>query len=1149
MKIKLKCAEASWRTMSKIFLIMKLTIIILIAGLAQVSAKSYAQLITLHEKNVSIEKVLLLIENQSGYHFIYDDKLDILKTKTLNISVEKQTIGNVLDQCLSGIPISYTIIQKTIALKETDQLQNEKMVSLVKDIKDITITGRVTDQKGQPMPGVVIKLKGASVGVVSGIDGKYAIKSPNNSDILVFSYTGFVTQEVAIANRTTIDIILAEDTRALNEVVVVGYGIQKKNAVISAISTVKGSVLATAPVGNITNALAGRVAGISMRPNGGQPGYDNPDLHVRGIGTKGNNNPLIVVDGVIRNNINEIDPNTIATVSVLKDAAAVAPYGLAGANGVILITTKRGQIGVPTLSLNSYTGVQNPTYMPKMLNAQDYMRLVNEAYLNRTPTGTNLPFADTLINNYPVLNSRNPNFYANSNAASKIPKKNAPERAVNLQLSGGTKDVKYFAGVGVFDQQGMFSPISYRRYNYNINLDVNATPTTAVSLSLNGAMESTNSIDPGTSMHQFIRGMLKYLPTAPLYYSNGYPGQSAGNSPAAVLNSGGYYRKNQNTLLSSIGIEQKLNFLPGLSIKGVFSYDPTSYVEKGWHQPYYYYTQNTNTIPYTYTKQISTSEATATTFTSLYENYWQNAIFSYQGYLNYHNTFGKSDISALIVAEETNNKQLSFGASRNNFALNIDELSLGSSDKNNFDNGGGSATGSQVGYVYRLDYIYDGKYMLEGAGRYDGHYYFAPGKRYAYFPAISGGWILSKEKFFPANNVVDYLKIRGSWGKSGSLAAGAFQYLSGYSLYGNSYAFGTGTTVQGAYQAREANVDITWETSIKKNLGFEADLWQGLLKIEADYFWEKRTDMLLPPTVTVPVEYGIALSQQNAGIMQNRGLDLTIGSQHQFSNGINLGLNGNFSYSKNKLVQVFESPATYNNPNRRVTGRQLNTMFGYQANGLFTQADDINHDNVINAADGYNVTQFGTLHPGDIKYADLNHDGKIDSQDLTVVGNPVYPAITYGFTTTVSWKGFDISALFQGSAIMSINTQGFQTIPFSSNNSNVSYQYFNNRWTPGNQNALYPRVEPSPTSNNGQFSSFWIVNDSYLRLKTANIGYTLPSSITQRMGIRKLRIYATGQNIVTFSKLNFEDPEIGYSNGEESYPLQKVFILGLNVTF
>jgi TonB-linked SusC/RagA family outer membrane protein len=1125
----------------KALFFMKLTIAMLVSVFLQISFAAHAQKSSLRVKAAPLGKVLQIIQAQTGYHFLVTDQM-LAGTLPVTANYINKPLNDVLAACFKDQPLSYEIRDSIIVIfRKPESDKAPKAIDKV--------TGQVTDDTKNPLPGVIVKVKGSTASTQTSSDGRFSINTTSVNDTLVFSFVGFVTQEVALSNRNQITVQLHAEIKSLNEVVVVAYGTQRRTATTASISTVKGAELATAPVDNITNSLTGRVAGISTRANGSQPGFANPDLHVRGIGTTGNNGALIVVDGIIRNNINEIDPQVIATVTVLKDAAAVAPYGLGGANGVILITTKRGSTGTPILTLDSYYGLQNSTYSPKMLDAQDYMRLQNEAYVNDNPTGTSLPFAATLINNYPSLHAQNPDLYPNSNAYKEIAKRNAPESQSNLQVSGGTKDVKYFAGLGFFNQDAMFAPMSYRRYTYNLNLDINATPTTVVSFSVNGAFANTNALDPGTSTYQFLRGLFKYLPTESVNYSNGLPAQSAGNSPAAVVNTDGYYHKRQTTLLSTIGLEQKLNFLPGLSFKATFSYDPTSYTEKGYHTPYYYYTQNTATTPYTYTKQISTSEATATNFTSLYENYYQNQIYTYQAYLTYHNTFGKSDVSALVVAEEKNNAQMSFGASRNNFALNIDELSLGSSDKTNFDNFGNSSTGSQVGYVYRVGYGYDGKYLVEASGRYDGHYYFAPGKRYAYFPAFSGGWVVSKESFFPKTKVIDYLKLRGSWGKAGNLAGGPFQYLSGYTLYGNAYAFGTGTTTQGSYQAVEANPNITWEVSTKSNIGFDATLLNGLVRIDGDYFWEKRTGMLLAPAITVPVEYGIALAQENAGIMKNHGFELSISSQHKFSNGLLVGLNGNFSYSQNQLVQVYESPDTYNNPNRRVTNRALGTQFGYQALGLFTTADDKNKDGTINAADGYNVTQFGTLHPGDIKYADLNGDGKIDSKDLTAIGRPVYPAITYGLTPTIAYKGFDISALFQGAALEDINTMGFQTIPFNSNNSNVSYQYYNNRWTVDNQNALYPRVNGSPTSNNTQFSSFWLVNNSYLRLKTATLGYTIPTAITQKWGIRKIRLYTSGQNVFTFSKLKFEDPEVGYSSGEQSYPLQKVFIFGLNAAF
>lgn len=1013
-----------------------------------------------------------------------------------------------------------------------------------------TIGGSVTDAQGVALSGVSINLKGTTVGTITDANGAFSLNIPNKAT-LVFTYVGYETQEIAVTNQKSINIRLTPNVRSLNDVIVVGYGTQKRIAVTGAVSTVKGSQLAETPVANISNSIAGKVAGVSMRPNGGQPGA-GVDIHIRGIGTTGSNQPLIVVDGIIRSNINQIDPSTIDAVTVLKDAAAVAPYGLGGANGVILITTKRGKNGDPTLTLNSYYGTQTPTYYPSMLNAQDYMRLKNEAYLNENPTGVNLPFAKDLIDNYISLNAKDPDKYAISNTKDLV-NMYAPMQNYNLQLSGGAGKIKYFAGLGYFNQSGMFDPVNYKRYNYNMNLEAQATKTTTVTLSLIGSVENTGSVDAAVSATNLFRNGFKYIPIQNLYYSNGLWGEFAGNSPIGVLKAG-YAKQINNTLLTTLGIEQKLP-IKGLSIKGTFSYDPAQRTDKNWHTPFYYYSQNTNTTPYTYNKEISTAEGGAAAYTWLSQAYRKSQNFTYQGLLNYHNTFGKHDFTGLIVAEARNNTFETFSARRNNFAIGIDELDLGSSNKNDFDNGGTSSTGSQVGYVYRVGYSYDGKYLLEASGRYDGHYYFAPGKRWGYFPAFSAGWVLSQENFF--NNalpIFDNFKLRASWGKSGNLTGTGYQYLPGYSLIGNAYAFGLGNMVQGSYNPREANPNITWEVATKSDIGFESSLWKGLLSVEADYFRERREGMLLPPAVSVPVEYGLPLADQNAGIMQSSGFEISIGSSKRFENGLRIGLNANYSYATNKMIQIFETAATLNNPNRSRTGRPFGTPFGYHALGLFTTADDKNGDGIIDAADGYNVKQFGVLHPGDIKYADISGpdgkpDGKIDSYDETEIGKPVYPFASYGITPTASWKGFDLTLFFQGSAYSSLDIRQFQTIPFNNNNSNSSYEYYNNHWTPTTQNAKYPRANQAPYANNTQVSDFWYINTGYIRLKTATLGYTLPRSATQLLKIQSVRLYVAGQNLWTASKLKFMDPEVGYTDRETAYPNQKVYTVGLDITF
>ncbi|MCL6525228.1 MAG: TonB-dependent receptor, partial [Thermoflavifilum sp.] len=948
------------------------------------------------------------------------------------------------------------------------------------------------------------------------------------------------------------NIQLHSTATGLNQVVVVGYGTQRKVSLTGSIANVKGEEVAESPVPNISNAIVGRVSGMMMVAQGGQPGADNPQLYIRGIGTTGNNAPLIVVDGVIRSDINQIDPNSIESITVLKDAAAVAPYGLGGANGVILITTKQGQVGTPKLNINAYYGIQKPTYYPHMLNALDYMRLRDEAYYNENPNGSNPPFGNDFINNYTSLNKSNPDVYPISNASKTIPHFSAPIQNYDLQLSGGTQKVRYYSQVGFLDQRGMFDPVWYRRYSYNLSLNVDATNTTKIFASLIGSIENTHSIDLGGNVNQLIRSLYKFIPIDPLFFSNGLWGQSSGNAPVAILK-GGYYHNDLNTQMITFQINQQIPLIKGLSLKAVFAYDPANNFIKNWHTPYYYYILDTSTHPYSYIRQISTSEGNVPTYTFLNEQYIRNQKFDFQGYINYKNSFGKHNLELLLVSDFLKNTSDQFSARRNNFVVPIDELSMGSSNKNDFDNSGTSGSGSQVGFVYRVSYNYNDKYLLEASGREDGHYYFAPGHRWGFFPAFSAGWIISQEHFFNGlKPYINYLKIRGSWGKSGNLAGGPFQYLSAYNLYGNSYAFGSGTLVQGSYISTEANPNITWEVSTKTNVGFDLT-FKNDFDFSFDYFHERRSGMLLPPAITVPVEYGLNLAQQNAGIMSNNGVESSISYHHKFGQVL-FDFTGNFSFFKNKMIQVFETPATYKNPRRRRTGRPYQTPFGYHSLGLFKTTDDKNGDGIIDATDGWGVQQFGTLHPGDIKYADLNGDGKIDANDETVIGHPQYPEITYGFTPSLSWRGIDLTLFFQGSAISSVNVIGFQTVPFWNNNSNSTYEYYNHRWTVNSQNARYPRANQAPYANNTQTSDFWMVNTGYLRLKTAVISYTFPSSFSEKLGMSLFKVYLSGQNIFTISKLKFMDPQTTSNSFDGNsidyfYPIQSVYTFGLNVTF
>ena len=1020
-----------------------------------------------------------------------------------------------------------------------------------------SVSGIVTDENGQPLPGVTVVIKGTTQGTVTGADGKYTLESVPSNGILVFSFVGMKSQEIEVGNQSVVDVSMVVDAIGLEEVVAVGYGVQKKTTVTGAISTVQGEDLAEIPVPNVSQTLAGKLAGVSMRhPNGAQPGMDTPDIHIRGVVTTGNSAPLVIVDGVKRDNIQQIDPSSIESITILKDAAAVAPYGIGGANGVILITTKKGRIGRPTVRLNTTYGIQNPTFVPKMVNATDYMTLQNEGYYNTVPDGDTPPNDPDLIANYNELHQEDPYRYPDSYFPD-VWNDNIPVQNHNLELSGGTDKVNYYAGLGFYDQKGLFDPVGYQRYNYNLSLEMEPTNTTKVGMSLYGSTEITKDLDPGENASgHLLRAFYKFVPIQQLIYPDGeHWGESSASSPVAAIRSDGYERWNKSTLLGSVFVEQQLPFIQGLSIKGVFSYDPTSEAQKQWHLPFIYHVIDLDTDPYSFEEAVTLQEGNAPGYIYLEQNQreWRN--YTGQFYVNYNRTFGDHNVTGLLVAEARKNTYSRIMARRNNFALEIDELDFGSSDKTDFDNGGSSSEGSEIGYVYRIGYSYKEKYLLEASGRYDGHYYFAPGRRWGYFPAFSAAWRISEERFMENFPVIDNLKLRGSWGQSGMLAGSAFQYLSGYTLRGNAYLFGNSGLVQGSQIEQEANPEITWEVSTKTDIGFDLNMWNGLLNLEFDYFHEKRTGMLLAPQVTLPVSYGLSLSQENAGTMKNNGFEFTIGGRKELSSDLEISLSGNFSYAKNKMIEVFESDAQRNNPNRTLTGRSFRTPFGYKALGLFTTDDDKNGDGIINSEDGYNVVQFGELHPGDIKYADLSGpdgvpDNKIDANDEHPIGYPRYPLMTYGLTPGVKWKNLDISLFFQGTAMSSITIGEYQTVPFYNNGSNMGYEYYDNRWTPETQNARYPRVTPAPYGNNTKSSDWWTVSSSYLRLKNMVVAYNLPNSLMDQLkGITGIRVYYTGQNLLTFSNIDFIDPEMGYDQRQTSYPVMRTHMLGLDITF
>lgn len=1012
------------------------------------------------------------------------------------------------------------------------------------------ITGTVTDAfTGETLPGVTVMVQGTTKGTTTGTDGKFTLNLPNTNAILIFSFVGYLTEKISASGKSVIDVKLKADVKKLDEVVIVGYGTQKKTSTTASVSTLKVSEIKNAQTANISNILSGRVSGIIAAQNSGKPGSDGAEIHIRGVATTGNSSPLVVIDG-IPGDFSKLDPNTIESFTVLKDAAAVAPYGMAGGNGVIIVTTKKGESGKPTLSYSGYTAYQNPTVLPKLVNAYDYVKLRNIADVNAGQAPT---FTDEQVKGYlkSVQGAVDADYdkYPNTNIMDAMREKNTPLTNHSLSISGGNDNTTYFVGLGYLNQQGLWKTIKNNRYNLVTNIQTKPTKTTTVVLSLNGY----NSVIKQPQNQLNLASYNAWLPINALKYSNGDLAYNSGKGSLLPMKTLGSNTSDETKITGQLSVQQDLPFIEGLNFKGVVSYIPTTYFTKSWSEiSPVMYNINTSTTPYTYTPVISAGKP------SLSEQNQRSKEFTYQGFLNYHRIFGKHDITGLAVMEVRQTKSDVFYASRSNYDLNIQELNLGSSDPKNLGNGGTSSQTSQVGYVYRLSYGYAGRYLFEASGRYDGHYYFAPGKKYGFFPAFSVGWRLSEEPFIKNNFTwIDNLKLRGSWGESGNLAGGPFQYSNAMNVYGSAYVF-DGSVLQGASERLEANPFITWERAQKTNVGMETTLWKGLLSIEADYFAESRNNMLVSPGSVVPSEYGIGIAQVNAGIMKNKGIDISVSSNYRFSNGLRVGLTANFTYAKNKLIQTYENPVTLNDPNRSRTGRPLGSQFGLVALGLFQVADDRNGDGKITKEDGFPQQNFGDVAPGDIRYVDINGDGKIDASDETFIGRPILPQIIYGLEPQISYKGFDLKVLLQGSAESNVEVNGELVWPFYTGAS-ASQIVADNYWTPENPNARFPRpFGQGGSSNNQQVSSFWFLNSSYLRFKNVELGYTLPASVLKSINMQSIRVYVSGQNILTWSPVkDFIDPEMGTQGGGTSgsnsrgwyYPQQKIVSVGVNIIF
>lgn len=1052
------------------------------------------------------------------------------------------------------ILLSIPLITSAISFKAKSQ-KNNTQGNISGIYQDVIVKGNVKDAStGQTLPGVSVMIKGTKVGTVTDVNGNFTISAPDDAT-LVFTFVGYDLAEAAVKGQNVLNISLRAKSNSLNEVVVVGYGTQKKTSTTAAVSTVPIAEITQKPIVNLTNGLVGRAAGLIATQSGGEPGFDGSGLLIRGPATTGRTAPLTVVDGVPRD-FSRLDPNSIETITILKDAAAVAPYGVAGANGVILITTKSGKTGKPTLTYNGYYGIQNPTAVPRFVNSYQYALLRNEAARN---DGATEPYTQRDIELF--QNHQDPDGHADGRPLEDIILKNRPIQYHNITMSGGTEDVKYFASLGYNRQDGMWRTTFLNKYSGSLGVTANATKTTVVNLRINAYQEDQHF--PAIGAGSIIDQAQRQNPTYPVRYSNGLAAGYIGQSLWSQIYDSGYTLNKNTAWLTQLSIDQKLP-LKGLSLKGIVSYDigpdPLGFsgnnnsVSKTWATP----------MPFTNPVSPNGVYAPGTVYNfpisyagpnkpRLSQTSNENKMMTFQGLLNYANGFGKHQVTGTLVTEYRLVRWQNFNASRINYNLSIDELNFGGPLPTDVTVSGSSGGQEQLGYVYRFTYAYNNRYLFETAGRYDGSYIFSPGNRFGFFPSFSAGWRISEEKFMKSVKWIDNLKIRASYGQSGNYPSGGqYQYLSQFGVNNNSAVIG-GNATQSISENLQGNPNITWERAKKTDVAIEGTFFNGLFGFETDFFYEKRSNFLVTIGAVLPGEYGVNTGQVNGGILNNRGVEFTLTSYKTFANGLRLDVRGTFTYAKSKLEQVFENASTYNNPNRRITGRPLGQQFGLQALGYYT-ADDFVDPTVQNPTLKPNVPvpNFGPVNVGDLKYADLSGpdgvpDGKVNADDITDIGHPQTPQIQFGLAPRVSFKNFDLDLLFQGAARANIQLNNYFVFPFLGSGS-ATEAVFLNHWTPDNPNATYPRIAATPSANNRQTSTWFLRNSSYVRLKSAELGYTIPRRILGK-SISSVRVFASGQNLFTVTPNIKEtiDPENSGSN--QNYYQQRVISFGLNATF
>ena len=1114
------------------------------------SYNNYSQFKTLSVSmsNSTLREVLKTIEKSSQFVFFYLDDAVNLERK-VSIDSKNKNIEEILSELFEGTSCTYRISDRQIFISgkapaSTEQQQNKRKIS-----------GRVTDIKGEPLIGVNVTVDGDANGSITNMDGLYEIFVTKKSVVLKFTYIGFKTSEIRTNASTNIyDVTLEEQVNELEETVIVGYGTQRKISNIGAQSSMKMEDIKT-PSASLTTTLAGRLAGVVAVQRTGEPGKDAADIWIRGISTPNTSSPLVLVDGVERS-FNDIDPEDIESLTTLKDASATAVYGVRGANGVILIKTKPGKVGKPTVSADYYESFTRFTKMVDLADGITYMNAANEAMRN---DGIATKYTEDQIRN--TIAGKDPYLYPNVDWLKEIFNDWGHNRRVNVNVRGGSEKVAYYASVSYFNETGMTvtdknintydSKMKYSRYNFTTNLNIDVTPTTKVEIGAQGYLGEGNY--PAISSADLYNAAMSISPVEypKMFFVNGeayVPGTSTNNNfnnPYSQATRRGYDNLTKNQIYSNLRVTQNLDMLTkGLKLTAMYAFDV--YNEIHVHQDRAESTYNflDTSVPYDMNGQPILQRIYEGSNVLSYKQETSGNKKTYlEASLNYDRTFNDDHrVSALFLFNQQSKLLYPKGTLEDAIPYRM------------------------MGIAGRATYSWKDRYFAEFNIGYNGAENFSPKHRFGTFPAFGVGWVVSNEKFWqPLSKAVSFLKIRYTDGKVGNseVSDRRFMYLDQMKENGDyGYKFGPNGTKWSGYETVNMAVDLIWEESRKQDLGIDLKLFNDDLSIVFDLFKERRENILLKREHSIPsfLGYNTSAPYGNIGIIENKGFDGTIEYNKRINKDWVIALRGNVTFNKDKWIQGELPEQKYEWMNQY--GHNINGVKGYVAEGLFTQTeiDDMARWESLSDANKAITpkpfaSQFGTVKAGDIKYKDLNNDGQIDAYDQTYISRGDVPTTVYGFGFTVGWKDLSVGMMFQGVAGAERVLNGSSVNPFNGGGGSGNlYSNIGDRWTEENpdQNAFYPRLsygsETTSSINNFQKSTWWVRNMNFLRLKTLQISYNLPKPWVNKVHLKNAAVYVMGTNLFTLSRFKLWDPELNTDNGA-SYPNTTSYSVGINFTF